>query len=177
MNYFDFFDIPVSFSVDEAALRSKWLRNSRQYHPDFHTQADDAAQAAMLEQSSRNNEAYRVLSDPDLRMGHVLACMDALPEEGASPPMPQDFLMEMMDINEALMELEFGPDSAIYDQALADVERVEEDLQASVQPLLQGWSPDSEAADLESIRIYYFKRKYLLRIKEKLFTFASAFEK
>ncbi|MBL7775441.1 MAG: Fe-S protein assembly co-chaperone HscB, partial [Saprospiraceae bacterium] len=98
MNYFEFFNIPVSFQVDQDALRRRFYENSKKYHPDFHTLANAAQQADMLEKSTLNNEAYQTLSDPDRRMRYVLQLNGLLQEEGQQT-VPQDFLLDMMAIN------------------------------------------------------------------------------
>ena len=88
MNYFEFFDIPVSFFPDEAALKRYYYENSKKYHPDFYTLESEDRQAEVLELSTFNNEAYKTLSDFDKRMKYILTLEDALAEEGANqlPP-------------------------------------------------------------------------------------------
>ena len=81
MTYFEFYDRPISFRVDEAALRRTFLQNSRRYHPDFHTLADEAQQAEMLDRSTLNNEAFKTLSDPDRRIRYVLELKGLLGDE------------------------------------------------------------------------------------------------
>ena len=104
MDYFKFYEIPVSFSPDMTEIRRKYLVNSKQYHPDFFTQESESRQDEILKLSSLNNEAYKVLSDEDLRMKYILESEKILTEENKND-IPQDFLMDMMDFNEKLMEL------------------------------------------------------------------------
>ncbi len=176
-NYFEFFGLPVALFVDAAALRRAYLENSRKFHPDFHTLASDDAQDRSLELSSLNNKAYKTLSDPDLRLQHVLALNGMLPEEGGTENIPQEFLMEMMEINEKIMELEFDPSPALYQEALAAANNLESSLEASVADILSTWTAatGSETA-LITAREYFYKKKYLLRVKENLSKFAAAFE-
>jgi molecular chaperone HscB len=171
MNYFEFFDLPISFSVDAQALRARFYENSKKYHPDFFTLADEAEQARVLELASRNNEAYRTLADPDKRMRYILVLHGLLAGEDRQSPLPQDFLMDMMDINENLMELEADFDAARYEQTRQAVEALQQQLDASIAPVLQSWSGD--AAALEPVRDYYLKKRYLLRIRENLSKFAD----
>ncbi len=35
MNYFELFEIPVSFQVDKASLSKKYFELQKKYHPDF----------------------------------------------------------------------------------------------------------------------------------------------
>lgn len=172
MNYFEFFGLPVSFHVDTSALRRLFLEKSRQYHPDFHTLANAEEQNEALEWSTLNNEAYRTLLEPDRRMRYILQLKGLLGDEGAQPPMPQDFLMEMMDINESLMELEMDFDPARYAETLSAIEGLEKGMDAEIQPVLDRYSEPGRESDLQEVRDYYLKKRYLLRIRENLATFA-----
>ncbi|MBV6443719.1 MAG: Fe-S protein assembly co-chaperone HscB [Haliscomenobacteraceae bacterium CHB4] len=173
MNYFEFFGLPVSFRVDEPALRRIFLENSKKFHPDFHTLANESEQARMLELSTLNNEAFKTLSDPDRRIQYVLKINGILGEEGKQTPLPQEFLMEMMDINESLMELEFDPDAGRYMQTLKSVENFENALYEDVRPVLESWTEADGPEPLRAVRDYFLKKRYLLRIRENLSTFAS----
>ena len=175
MTYFEFYDLPISFRVDAPALRRRYLQNSRKHHPDFHTLADDAQQDRALELSTLNNEAFKTLSDPDLRIQYVLQLKGLLGDE-QQPALPQDFLMEMMEINEGLMELEFDPDPALYAQIDQSVKNMKINILNKVQPILDTYT-DAEGQDsgLLLVREYFLKNRYLLRILENLSKFAPSF--
>jgi len=97
-NFFSFFGLPVSLSIDLPSLRKVFLENSRRFHPDFHTLSSDEEQEKALEMSSLNNEAFKVLSDTDARIRYVLELKGLLGADSKEEKLPQDFLMEMMDI-------------------------------------------------------------------------------
>src|ERR1700749_2915950 len=105
INYFDFYAIPETFNPDKTALKKTFYELSKKYHPDFHANEDEAKQQEILELSTINNKAWQTLSDPNKRLEYILKTHDLL-QEGAKPQLPGDFLMEMMDINERLMEIE-----------------------------------------------------------------------
>lgn len=173
MDYFEFYDIPRSFQSDDASLRSIFLKNSKKYHPDFYTLEGDEKQAEVLEMSTLNNEAYKILSNPDKRMKYLLELEGVLSEEGQNK-IPQDFLMDIMDINEAVMELEFDFDKTAYDKAIQQLESLENDLYSQVAPLLDQYQGQTDQkASLTKIKDYYLKKRYLLRIRENLDKFAT----
>lgn len=175
-DYFSFFGLPVSLNIDPAALRKVFLENSRRYHPDFHTLATEAAQAEALEWSTINNQAYKTLSDPDKRLQYVLQ-LKGLVGTGHEEALPQDFLLEVMDLNENIMELEFDPTPGAYQNALNAAQELENGIVGAVQPLLSTWSEQSDqAGDLKNLQEYFLKKRYLLRVKENLSKFASAFQ-
>ena len=167
-NYFDYFGIPVSPNVDEAALKRTFYANSKRFHPDFHTLGDATAQDEALEQSTLNNQGYKVLTDGDLRLKHFLDVHGALGAEGENK-VPQDFLMEIMEVNEALMELEFDDDPLARQRVTALIDGLEADLETEVLDLRSGYDPATpSAAALDAFKDYYLKRRYLLRLRQKI---------
>lgn len=162
--------------MDESALRRLFLQNSKKYHPDFHTLADETEQTQALELSTLNNEAFKTLSNSDQRIRYILEMKGLLGEEGTYPQLPQEFLLEMMDINESLMELEFDSDAERYAATLRAVESFEKKIREEVQPILDTWTEADGLEPLHAVRDYFLKKRYLLRIRENLSKFAPAFE-
>jgi len=168
MNYFDFYDIPVSFVSDTATLRKTFYANSKKYHPDFYTLASDEEQQKALELSTLNNEAFKILSDDDLRMKYILDLKGIISEEGQNN-IPQEFLMEMMDINEALMELEFDFDQQAFDKLVDQLKTMESKLYEDIQVVVEQFDFEKTSEkEWEKIKAYYFKKRYLLRLQTNL---------
>jgi molecular chaperone HscB len=175
MNFFEFFGIPVRFNPDLDLIRRRFYENSKKYHPDFHTRSDEAGQADAMDMSAMNNEAWKVLSDPDKRMRYILEINHLLGDEQQTPPLPQAFLMDMMDINEALMELEFDFDQNLYDKVILSLQAAENELESGIAPILLSFEDQQDATDdLKKVLDFYLKKRYLLRIRENLSKFASA---
>lgn len=172
MNYFELFGIPVSLQVDPAWLRQRYYELSRLYHPDMHTLAGEAAQADMLEKSAMVNQAFKVLGNEHDLLQYVLELKGVLADDDKYT-MPQLFLIEMMDINEKLIELEYDPDEEAIAALHLDVTAMEQELYSQVAGLIAGFEEGMPVAAMDKLKEYYYKRKYLLRIKEKLSTFAS----
>jgi molecular chaperone HscB len=174
INYFDFYAIPQSFSPDAALLKKKFYELSKQYHPDFYANESEEKQQEILELSTINNKAYQTLSDPAKRLEYILR-LHNLVSEGAKPQLPADFLMEMMDINERLMEIDSAADLAAI---TAEVLAVEGDMDEELNKLTAGYHQldvTAKESRLNDIANIYYRQKYLLRIKESLNTFASRF--
>ena len=173
-DYFEFYGVPESFRPDEAALKQRYYALSREYHPDFHATASPEKQREILEMATLNTNAYRILSHPDQRMAYILG-RHGLMEEGKQA-LPPDFLMEVMELNEQLMELEFEPDPAIVTRVESEVNELNDTLEAGIEPVLAGYEqlPTGARPDaLTQVRTYYLKKRYLLRIRESLAKFAA----
>lgn len=167
INYFHYFKLPVSPKIDQAALKKQFYANSKRFHPDFHTLSGEEDQENALEQSTRNNQGYKILADDDRRLKHLLDIKGILGEEGSNK-MPQAFLMEMMDINEALMELEFDDDPAARAKVEGMISGLEKDFDQEVAEIFNHYDDATVSqADLEKLRDYYLKKRYLRRLKQQ----------
>jgi len=174
MNYFEFYDLPEAFHVNEALVKKKFYQLSKEYHPDFYANEDDAKQQEILELSTLNNKAYQTLSNPAKRLEYILR-LHNLVSEGAKPQLPADFLMEMMDVNERLMEVDDAHELA---SITGEVLAIEGDMNAELENLTGDYATLDDTAKenrLIAIADIYYRQKYLLRIKESLDTFASRF--
>ena len=168
MNYFEFYEVPISFEVDEAKLRTTFYAHSKKYHPDFYTMASEEEQEEALRLSTLNNEAYKVLNDFDKRMKYILEIKNVLGEEGKNQ-IPQDFLMDMMEINEPLMELQFDFDEEVYQKITRQLKEKEDHLYNEVKDIIQQYDDvNSDKSELEKVKSYYLKMRYLLRVRENL---------
>jgi len=167
MNYFELFQMPVRLQPDKAELRCQYLLLSRRYHPDHHAQDSAAEQQEALESSALLNKAFRTLGSRDETIAYVLSLKSLLGEEGKQV-LPPAFLMEMMDVNEAIADLDPG-DSAGVAAMREGLARQEEELFAPVREVIESWQEGSGSdAALAQVRDYYLKKKYLDRLRQQL---------
>jgi molecular chaperone HscB len=157
MNYFELFGIPVNFTVDKSMLALKYFELQKKFHPDFFSQATEFEQAEALEMSSLANKALKTLQDKDDTIKYVLQ-LKGLLEEEEKYRLPQEFLMEMMDLNEEL--------SANSQQQIAMLEK---NLYADVAGIIEQYDDASATTeDLLKVKEYYYKKKYLQRILDRI---------
>lgn len=173
-NYFQLYELPLSFHVDEALLKKKFYELSKRFHPDFYVNESAEKQAEILELSTENNKAYQVLSDPLKRIEYILSLNNML-AEGDKYVLPQDFLMDMMDINEALMEMEFDHDA----MKLMDLNKQIDDTEMTLFDELKQYTDEFDQQGgkgaesiLLKVKDIWYRQKYLMRIRESLNKFS-----
>ena len=175
INYFDFYDLPVKFHPDNDLVKKKFYELSKKYHPDFHASESEEKQQEILELSTLNNKAYQVLSNPLKRIEYVLA-LNYMMTEGEKYKLPQDFLMDMMDVNEEIMELEVHPNATTLLTIQGQVDAIERKLFDELKQHTDAYDnePEQQHDDtLLKIKDIWYRQKYLLRIRESLSKFAS----
>lgn len=147
-------------------LRKKYYELSRQYHPDRFSTGDNKTQMEALRMSAQVNEGFRILGDEDARLGYVLMQEGVLKTE-EHYKLPPEFLMEMMELNEAVgnasMSLDMQPEAA------QELQSALESWGNGIAPLRERYNNgDRSPALLAGLKDYYFRKKYLQRIKERL---------
>ncbi|WP_423147321.1 iron-sulfur cluster co-chaperone HscB C-terminal domain-containing protein [Rubrolithibacter danxiaensis] len=175
MNYFELYELPVAFNINEQQVKRKFYELSKKFHPDYFINESEEKQQEILDLSTLNNKAYQVLSSFRKRIEYVLE-LNNLVAEGEKYQLPQDFLMEMMEVNEALMELELDAGETELKKVSAQVNTIEKELQGEFEALAAKFDAEPETqrpATLEKIKDIWYRQKYLLRIRNSLNRFAS----
>jgi molecular chaperone HscB len=160
MNYFELFDMPVTPVVDKRDLSKKYFELQKKNHPDYYSQSTEEEKIEMQELSALINKAYKTFSNDQLTISYFLK-LKGLLEEEEKYKLPDAFLMEMMDWNEELMEMS-------RDDAERRVGEYESRLFAEIKPLLDQYSDNTSMDDLLKIKMYYYKKKYLQRILDRM---------
>jgi molecular chaperone HscB len=157
MNYFELFELPVSIQIDKTRLAQKYFELQKKYHPDFFANGTEHEQEQALEISSQLNKALKTFKNEDQTIKYVLQ-LKSLLEEEEKYQLPPAFLMEMMELNE-----ELSADST------KQIEELETALYNEVAVIIENYNDaTSTAAELLKLKEYYFKKKYLQRILDRL---------
>ena len=142
-------------------LAQKYIALQKKYHPDFFANGTEHEQEQALEISSQLNKALKVLKNQDQTIKYVLQLKNLLEEE-EKYQLPSDFLMEMMELNEAWMEAD---DEASKQSILSQIKAIQDEILEPIKDFLEMDQIDtiSQEAMLQ-IKEYYYKKKYLDRI-------------
>lgn len=165
MNYFDLFELPVHLKIDKATLHKKFIELSKKYHPDYFANESAEIQADVLEKSAQLNKAFKTLQHPDETIKYVLLQKGLLQEE-EKYELPPDFLMEVMDINEQLMDADDTPAVTAIGTA---IDSLQTEIYAPVETIITNYQEAvTTQEELLQVKGYYYKKKYLDRIRQQL---------
>lgn len=158
LSYFDYYNIPCQYKLNQSELRKLFYSKSKDLHPDQSNQMD------AIDQTSVNNEAYRILSDPHLRLKHILEIFNG-PMDESKMQLPKAFLMDMMDINE---EIEFVSDEnrASLNEKIKSLIQSEEE---QYNLIIQNFDKQDHSEEvLRKLEEFYFKQKYYYRMLQNM---------
>lgn len=164
-NYFELLNLPVSLQVDKNLLRQKYLALSRHYHPDYFVNQPAEEQDKALQASAALNRALKVFSNTDDTIRYVLM-QKGLMQEEEKYNLPPDFLMEMMELNEAVDEAADADSLQRLEQQLTTIEN---EIYEPVANIVEGYQEGiTSEKELLQVKDYYFKKKYLHRLRGQM---------
>lgn len=156
MNYFELFEIPVQLKVDNSSLSHKYFELSRKYHPDYFVSKEVEAQAESLEKSALLNKAYKTFQNPDETISYVLQ-LKGLREEEEKFELPPDFLMEVLEINEQIMDT--GDDPELKNRIQSRVENLQTEIYEPVKEIVERYQEGiTSEKELLQVKDYYYKK-------------------
>jgi molecular chaperone HscB len=95
-NYFELFNLPEDFELDEDKLHAAYRACQLKSHPD---------RLGSLQYSTLLNDAYRTLKDPVKRAHYVLKLQNLSADLETDTHLDPYFLIEQLELREALHEL------------------------------------------------------------------------
>lgn len=146
--------------MDKKLLSEKYFALQKVNHPDFFTQSSETEQEDSLQQSADINKAFTVFQNDEKTIEYFLQVKGVI-EPDEKYQLPKDFLMEMMELNETLTE----KDGVAIAEEMAAIEKP---LLAEIAPILATTNGNFDEVALEQLKAYYYKKKYLKRILERL---------
>lgn len=126
-NYFELFELPIAFDVPEEQLSTRFRSLQRFLHPDKFASAADAERRWSMQAASFVNEAYQTLSKPIKRASYILSLNGISLDEETDTQMSPMFLMEQMELREALGD---APDAA---DPYAALDKISSQLQSGTR--------------------------------------------
>jgi molecular chaperone HscB len=159
-NHFDLFGLPVGYALDRELLAERFRALQSAVHPDRFASAPDQERRLSMQASTRVNEAFQTLKDPLSRARYLLVLHAGDPGTDKETTHDAAFLMEQMDLREALAEACSQSDPlAVVGSVLDRLQRQDLSLHAELTGLFADPTPAHLAAAREAVRKLQFLDK------------------
>lgn len=161
-NHFELFGLAPAFAVEGEALERSYREIQSRVHPDRFAHAGDAERRASLQWTTRVNEAFQVLKNPVTRAKHLLELHGVDVAFETNTAMPPEFLMQQMELREALEEATERKDSSRLDSLRTALRASQVSLEQEIAQAIDTKRDYRGAADL--VR----KLQFLQRLDEEI---------
>jgi len=104
-NYFELFDLPVDFDIDNALLAQRYRELQQVVHPDNYANASEKERRLALQKTAQINEAFQVLKHPMSRGRYLLELQGVDTQEAQDMTMDSGFLIQQMELRETLASI------------------------------------------------------------------------
>lgn len=163
-NHFELFGLTVRFVLDQELLAERYREMQRGVHPDRYANATDQERRLSVQRAAQINEAFQTLRDPLARAHYILGLKGVQVDNERDTGMDPVFLMEQMELREALSEVRERLDPQ------GELGRLFSDINARIQTLiglleeqLAGTTPEELREARDTVR----KLQFLSRLREE----------
>lgn len=168
MNYFQLYELPVSFYIDISILKERYDTLRQQFQPVSAVDVELEELRVMEEKALLVEKGYEVFKSLDNTIVYVLAIKELLPD-GENYELSEQFKMEVHDITEELAELEMDENQ----EQLMNVEQKVHTLMINnyedVAAIIESYKEDTGTEEaLLQVKDFYHQKKYLERILDRI---------
>lgn len=163
-NYFDVFNLPVSFDVNKELLSQRYRDLQRAVHPDKYATSSERERRLAMQKATQINEAFQTLKNPIAR-GQYLLQLHGTQLNDQDPHLDDQFLIEQIELREELSELKSSGELNKF------LSRIERRMHTLTVTLSQHFAQQNFQAAREYLRQFqFFKRLYdeALTLEEEL---------
>ena len=157
-NYFQLFDLPEDFALDQVQLGKRYRQLQKELHPDRYASGSAHEQRLAVQYSALINEAYATLRKVLPRALYLLELAGMSQEDIAGQQIDGGFLMAQMDLREKLVSLAemVDPETAL--------EHLVTEIGVDVNQLREQFSCAYAAGELSAAASACVKLQYLEKL-------------
>jgi len=158
-NYFEIFDLPVAFELDSASLAERYRQLQRAVHPDRFANATDRERRDAMQMAANINEAFQTLKSPLQRARYMLQLKGVDFDDQKDTSFDAEFLMEQIELREALAELKNDPD------ALIKLNSLMQDINSRITAMQSELAGVLDSDDLKQAKVLVHKLQFLHKLR------------
>jgi molecular chaperone HscB len=163
-NYFQLFDLPISYDLDVTELSTRYRKLQAAVHPDKFANASDQERRLSMQQSALINEAYQTLKSPLLRARYMLELKGIDLSNESSVSMDSEFLMQQMRLREALEQVRSGEDAEAKLRVIAS--EIEQAITEQITVLNRLFNEDNDD-QLTKIADYVRRMQFMVKLQQE----------
>jgi molecular chaperone HscB len=163
-NYFQLFDLPISYDLDVTELSTRYRKLQAAVHPDKFANASDQERRLSMQQSALINEAYQTLKSPLLRARYMLELKGIDLSNESSVSMDSEFLMQQMRLREALEQVRSVEDAEAKLRVIAS--EIEQAITEQITVLNRLFNEDNDD-QLTKIADYVRRMQFMVKLQQE----------
>ncbi len=169
-NFFELFELPVSYDVNLNQVQKKYMDLQKQVHPDKFANASDQEKRLSMQQTSWINEAQATLKDPVLRAIYLLKIKGTDINLENETTMDAAFLMQQLEMRERLEHIKQEGDP------LAALDSMAKELKTSTQDMMDAFSEAYQAEQIDDAREWIRKLQFMQKAKKEIDNLSTEIE-
>jgi len=163
-SHFELFDLPIGFIIDEAVLVERFQSLQRKLHPDQYAAATAAEKRWSMQAASLVNDAYQTLSKPLSRAAYLLSLQGISLDEETDTTMDPMFLMQQMELREAMDDVRSATDP------FAALDAVRDELSTGTRSSQQRFGTAAANEDWVNARVVVREWQFFDKLKREVKT-------
>jgi len=169
-NYFELFEIPVSYDVDLARVQHRYLELQKAVHPDKYANAGSQERRISMQHTSLINQALHTLKHPVERAVYLLQLKGVDFTMDNETTMDAAFLMEQMEMREQLERVREQNDP------LAELDSMSADVKSNMNAMADEFKHAYASGELDDAREVVRKLQFLYKAKQEINELAASIE-
>jgi molecular chaperone HscB len=169
-NFFELFELPVSYDVDLKKIQQHYMALQRLVHPDKYTSGTDQEKRLSMQQTSWINEAQATLKDPVARATYLLKLKGTDINIENETTMDAGFLMQQLEVRERLENIRNEKDP------LGSLDQMSKELKSATEDMMKSFSEAYEADEIDDAREWIRKLQFMQKAKKEINSLSADLE-
>ena len=170
LNYFQLFEIPVTYDVDLDQLQFRYRELQKAVHPDKYASASAQERRISMQQTSLINQALHTLKHPVERAMYMLQLEGVDFTMDNETTMDAAFLMEQMEMRETLEGIRDR------DDPIAELDQMAADIRSGMGNIATEFKQAHASGDLENAREAVRKLQFLYKASKEIEELTASIE-
>lgn len=159
-NYFELFNVPLQYPLEQSALATRYRQLQKQFHPDNYAAKTAAEQRLAIQFSAYINTAYQTLKSFALRAEYLLSLQGHTVNYQTTTISDHAFLMLQMQWREALSEIKSSNNISTNEAEIEQLNHVVNTEASALQDTFNmQYLENNITAAMQSVAKLYFVEK------------------